>query len=91
MANAQFQRIAFHRAFGKAEQDNEYGVMSTITTAEMIAIQKMLGANNKPVDPFPINKGGYSVDLAAFLDSQEATQRRMPIAPRQDEDEAPAP
>lgn len=67
MANIQFQRIAFHRAFGKAELDNEYGVMSTLTTSELKAIQRMLGADGKPVDPFPINKGGYSVDLAAFL------------------------
>lgn len=74
MANVQFQRIAFHRAFGKAEHDNEYGVMGTITTAEMLAIQKMLGANNKPVDPFPLAKGGYSVDLTAFLDSDDASR-----------------
>lgn len=67
MANIQFQRIAFHRAFGKAELDNEYGVMSTLTTSELKAIQRMLGANDKPVDPFPLNKGGYSVDLSAFL------------------------
>lgn len=67
MANIQFQRIAFHRAFGKAELDNEYGVMSTLTTSELKAIQRMLGANDKPVDPFPLNKSGYSVDLSAFL------------------------
>ncbi len=72
MANMQFQRIAFHRAFGKAEHDNEYGVMSTLTTSELLAIQKMLGANNKPVDPFPLNKNPYGVDLTAFLDSQES-------------------
>ena len=74
MANVQFQRIAFHRAFGKAEHDNEYGVMSTLTTTEMLAIQKMLGANNKPVDPFPLNKGGYSVDLSAFLPREDPTR-----------------
>ncbi len=67
MANIQFQRIAFHRAFGKAEHDNEYGVMSTLTTSELKAIQRMLGASDKPVDPFPMTKGGYSVDLSAFL------------------------
>lgn len=74
MANVQFQRIAFHRAFGKAEHDNEYGVMSTITTAEMLAIQKMLGANNKPVDPFPISKPDHGIDLSAFFDAQEASR-----------------
>jgi hypothetical protein len=67
MANIQFQRIAFHRAFGKAEHDNEYGVMGTLTTAELKAIQRMLGASGKPVDPFPMSKAGYSVDLTAFL------------------------
>ena len=72
MANIQFQRIAFHRAFGKAEHDNEYGVMGTLTTAELKAIQRMLGANGKPVDPFPMSKGGYSVDLTAFLPQKPA-------------------
>jgi len=86
MANAQFQRIAFHRAFGKAEHDNEYGVMSTITTAEMLAIQKMLGANNKPVDPFPISKPGYGIDLAAFLDSEEAARTKVPLQEPEDEE-----
>ncbi len=82
MATVQFQRIAFHRAFGKAEHDNDSGVMGTITTAEMVAIQRMLGASNKPVDPFPISKGGYSVDLSAFLSSQEPTRPRNPSPPR---------
>jgi uncharacterized membrane protein len=86
MANAQFQRIAFHRAFGKAEHDNEYGVMSTITTAEMLAIQKMLGANNKPVDPFPISKPGYGIDLTAFLDSEEAARTKVPLQEPEDEE-----
>ncbi len=79
MANVQFQRIAFHRAFGKAEHDNEYGVMGTLTTTELIAIQRMLGATDKPVDPFPLNKGGYSVDLAAFLRSDDPTQTHLPV------------
>ena len=65
MANVQFQRIAFHRAFGKAEHDNEYGVMSTLTTAELVAIQKMLGATNKPVDPFPMNKQAAAASISA--------------------------
>ena len=86
MANVQFQRIAFHRAFGKAEHDNEYGVKSTLTTAELVAIQKMLGATNKPVDPFPMNKSnGGSVDLSAFLDSREATRPRNPVKEHEDD------
>ncbi len=86
MANVQFQRIAFHRAFGKAEHDNEYGVMSTLTTAELVAIQKMLGATNKPVDPFPMTKpNGGSVDLSAFLDSRETTRSRNPVKERKND------
>ena len=85
MATVQFQRIAFHRAFGKAEHDNNSGVMGTITTAEMVAIQRMLGASNKPVDPFPISKGGYSVDLSAFLSSQEPTRPRNPLTEKRDD------
>ena len=85
MATVQFQRIAFHRAFGKAEHDNASGVMGTITTAEMVAIQRMLGASNKPVDPFPISKGGYSVDLSAFLASQEPTRPRNPLTEKNDD------
>ncbi|PJF27561.1 MAG: hypothetical protein CUN53_03575 [Phototrophicales bacterium] len=56
VASAQFQRIAFHRAFGAAEQDNEFRVMSKLTTSEMMAIQRMMGASSKPVDPFPIQR-----------------------------------
>jgi len=68
MASVQFQRIAFHRAFGTHEQDNEQGVMATITSDELMAIQRMMGAKQGPVDPFPINpKAGYSVDLSSFL------------------------
>jgi len=86
MANVQFQRIAFHRAFGKAEHDNEYRVMSTLTTAVLVAIQKMLGATNKPVDPFPMNTpNGGSVDLSVFLSSQEDTRPRNPMQGRQDD------
>ena len=85
MATMQFQRIAFHRAFGKAEHDNDSGVMGTITTAEMVAIQRMLGASNKPVDPFPISKGGYSVDLSQFLASQEPTRPRNPFTEKKND------
>lgn len=56
VASIQFQRIAFHRAFGRAEQDNEFGVMSNLTTGELQAIQRMMGAGDKPVNPFPIGK-----------------------------------
>ena len=55
MAGVQFQRIAFHRAFGRAEHDNEHGVMGTLTDDELQAIQRMMGANTQ-VNPFPIRK-----------------------------------
>jgi uncharacterized membrane protein len=73
MTHVQFQRIAFHRAFGTDDHDNEYGTMATLSTAELQAIQKMMGANTK-IDPFPLSKtnayGG--MDLAAFLDASDA-------------------
>lgn len=56
MASVQFQRIAFHRAFGTHELDNAEGTMTTITTQEMLAIQRMMGAQNGGIDPFPIGK-----------------------------------
>lgn len=76
VSSAQYQRIAFHRAFGKAEHDNESGVMSNLTTLEMLAIQRMMGASNKPVDPFPLGRGRYlpKVDFNTLMDSQEVTK-----------------
>ncbi len=67
MSSVQFQRIAFHRAFGTREQDNEQGVMATLTAEDLLAIQRMMGASSGPVDPFPIGSGAYSVDLTSFL------------------------
>ncbi len=54
VASVQFQRIAFHRAFGTDEHDNEFGVMAQLTTAEMQMIQRMMGVDGKPVNPFPL-------------------------------------
>lgn len=56
MASIQFQRIAFHRAFGRKEHDNEFGVMAKLTTSELEAIQRMMGAKSSAVDPFPLAK-----------------------------------
>jgi len=70
MANIQFQRIAFHKAFGKAHHDNEFGVMGALTTLEMQAIQKMMGANNRPVNPLPIPRDLYN---------EEPTRPRNPF------------
>jgi hypothetical protein len=56
MASVQFQRIAFHRAYGTRELDNAESTMGTITTQEMIAIQRMMGAELGGIDPYPIGK-----------------------------------
>jgi drug/metabolite transporter (DMT)-like permease len=76
VASVQFQRIAFHRAFGTRELDNEYGSMSAITTSELQAIGRMMGAKASPVDPFPMRKTTVlSVsDLNEFLKAGESTE-----------------
>ncbi len=56
MSDVQFQRIAFHRAFGTVDTDNEAGTMGAISTQEMLAIQRMMGAIPGGVDPFPIRR-----------------------------------
>jgi drug/metabolite transporter (DMT)-like permease len=56
MASVQFQRIAFHRAFGTHETDNPQGTMARVTTQELLAIQRMMGAESGGIDPFPIGK-----------------------------------
>jgi drug/metabolite transporter (DMT)-like permease len=89
IASIQFQRIAFHRAFGRPEHDNEYQTMAQITTFEMQAIQKLLGANGKPVDPFPIAKNVYlSPD-----DLDALTKPTQPIKPvgKTEEETKPTP
>lgn len=56
MASVQFQRIAFHRAFGTRETDNDEGTMGMVTVEEMQAIQQMMGARTGGLDPFPIGR-----------------------------------
>lgn len=82
MASVQFQRIAFHRAFGTQETDNEAGTMGTITTQELFAIQRMMGAESGPIDPFPISKG-KQLNLAAF---KREMFENIPVADPSDED-----
>lgn len=73
MASIQFQRIAFHRAFGTQSQDNEFGVMGKLTTMELHSIQKMMGASSSAVDPFPLTKVTYDgFDVAGLLESTGA-------------------
>ncbi|MCL4255509.1 MAG: DMT family transporter, partial [Anaerolineae bacterium] len=72
MSSVQFQRIAFHRAFGTKETDNEAGIMAQITTQELVAIQRMMGAESGAIDPFPIRKGNQL--NASMLPSEEEIQ-----------------
>lgn len=65
VASIQFQRIAFHRAFGNDEQDNEFGVMAQLTTTEMRMIQRMMGVDGKPVNPFPLPRSAVDASEAA--------------------------
>ena len=51
LSHQQFHHIAFHRAFGKEDSDD---TVSTLTTVEMQAIRSMMGAEEGPMDPFPI-------------------------------------
>ena len=38
--------------------DNEQGTMASITTQEIKAIQRMMGAQTGAIDPYPIGKSG---------------------------------
>jgi len=73
MASVQFQRIAFHRAFGTSDTDNESGTMANITTQELALIQRMMGAQTGPIDPFPIGKVGMAsaTNLKLLTDTLE--------------------
>jgi drug/metabolite transporter (DMT)-like permease len=80
MASVQFQRIAFHRAFGTRETDNLEGTMGQITTQEMIAIQRMMGAESGGIDPFPIGKSRHIIN--AQNDAIRTQDIRIPDALR---------
>lgn len=69
MASVQYHTIAFHRAFGTRDMDNAEGTMGAITTQEMIAIQRMMGAQVGGIDPFPIGK--LNPKQAKLISSQE--------------------
>lgn len=86
MASVQFQRIAFHRAFGTDVHDNELGTMGTITTQELVAIQRMMGAESGPIDPFPIGKTRHLNQLTAALppDLFETKEVEIPDELRQE-------
>lgn len=91
MSSVQFQRIAFHRAFGTSEHDNTEGTMGAITTQEMIAIQRMMGADTGGIDPFPIGKTRQIDKLLETLDSQELTIPNEIQAKQDSSDSPPSP
>lgn len=80
MAAQQFQWIAFHRAFARVPLDTDDDVMAKVTTREMRAIQRMMGVDSGPLDPFPIPhpKAHYSVDLRAFLQETQPDNGEQP-------------
>ncbi|QPC82399.1 DMT family transporter [Phototrophicus methaneseepsis] len=85
MASVQFQRIAFHRAFGTHETDNEHGTMSALTTQEMLAIQRMMGASSGAIDPFPIGRARQNPGY----DSQEVLEQILNSDPTSQPPEPP--
>lgn len=86
MASVQFQRIAFHRAFGTSEHDNEFMTMESITTQEMQAIQQMMGASLGGLDPFPIGKSNKINKVPTdFMDVSEQAQFETASAPHPDD------
>lgn len=56
MATEQFQRIAFHKAFGTVETNPDLAILQDISPEELHAIQQMMGAESGAIDPFPIGK-----------------------------------
>lgn len=86
MASVQFQRIAFHRAFGTHELDNEQGTMSALTTQEILAIQRMMGASSGAIDPFPI---GRAKQINPGYDSQEILEQILTSDPPSQPPDAP--
>lgn len=76
MASVQFQRIAFHRAFGTHEHDNAERTMSSLSTQEMQAIRRMMGADIGRIDPFPIGKTRNTIARPEDFDAP--TQPRRP-------------
>ena len=93
MASVQFQRIAFHRAFGTEETDNELQTMANVTTQEMMAIQRMMGAQIGGIDPFPINKGNQIVETLPpdLFETQELEIPEDLRRPRPNPGASPAP
>lgn len=56
MASEQFQRIAFHKAFGTRETNPDFAILQDMSPEELRQIQRMMGAETGALDPFPIGK-----------------------------------
>ena len=72
MATEQFQRIAFHKAFGTIENNPDLAILQDMSPEELHAIQQMMGAEPGAIDPFPISK---SAALQNTLGEAEAVIR----------------
>ena len=72
MATEQFQRIAFHKAFGTIETNPDLAILQDMSPEELHAIQQMMGAEPGAIDPFPISK---SAALQNTLGEAEAVIR----------------
>lgn len=77
LPSVQFQRIAFHRAFGTRETGDGQDIMGTVTTQEMIAIQKMMGAQLGGIDPFPIGKSKEFFQATQFSQLERAIEQHL--------------
>ncbi len=76
MASVQFQRIAFHKAFGTRETNPDFAVLQDMSPEELRQIQRMMGAENGGLDPFPIDKSDeMQVILSRDPHSDEAAMR----------------
>ncbi len=75
MASEQFQRIAFHKAFGTRETNPDFAVLQDMSPEELRQIQHMMGAESGAVDPFPIGKSAELQASARENHSDEAAIR----------------
>jgi drug/metabolite transporter (DMT)-like permease len=75
MASEQFQRIAFHKAFGTRETNPDFAVLQDMSPEELRQIQQMMGAETGALDPFPIGKSAELQANARESPNNEAALR----------------
>ena len=75
MASEQFQRIAFHKAFGTQETNPDFAILQDMSPEELREIQRMMGAENGALDPFPIGKSAELQATARENYNDEAAMR----------------